>query len=752
MKKILSHKGSIKWVFLFGIVLVALTITTISIAISSLRQEAIQTKRHIASLHSNTFEENFSALLHQTEQIMEKIPFLSDGKTSQKELNSIFNNVLQNAPYIRSISLLNTRSKIIASSSKNNIGVHIAFDGFFPKPFEDTAILQIGRPWEGRDFSNAKESSTATPITLDAIHFLPILKKIYFHMKAYYIIVNINTDYLLNNYLNILPFNVGNLNFYRSDAILLLSTDRTLHVGSSHYTKTHNQSRSEHSFFDHMKKGEHKLIESIKESVSLPFVVQVVLDEKQALGYWDNERNKVLWLSGSLIGLCGSLGFLLFFKYYRELVRQRDQLSYEKQFRIAMEATQTGLWKWNFITDEITWDTQCYLTLGYKPNAFHPTLEKIRELTHPEESENMLKTIKEQIASSGEFLLERRMHAAYGNWVWIQVRGKVIEYTQNNEPHLLTGVYINIDKQKKAEHLHLNAVAFETQEAILITDIDEKIIKVNEAFTQITGYSEDEVLGKTPRIFASGEHNEDFYKQMWQSLKKESFYRAEVWNKRKNGELYAEFLTITAIRNEKNIITHYLANFNDITTHKMAQKHINELAYYDPLTRLANRRLLEKSLDKVINTSKKENHFCAVVFIDLDNFKELNDTYGHDSGDMILIQTANRLLDATRKSDTVARLGGDEFIVLLENLGSIEDEKTANILAHDICKKIHSRLNEPYSLSFGNYLLGASIGYSIFSGKTSKDQAALLKEADIAMYNSKKAGRNKISSFQNLYR
>jgi len=361
----------------------------------------------------------------------------------------------------------------------------------------------------------------------------------------------------------------------------------------------------------------------------------------------------------------------------------------------------------------------------------------------------MLISVKEQILAHLTFLIERRMKSASGEWVWIQVRGKAIEFSEYHEPLLLTGVYINIDVQKKAEQLHLSAVAFDTQEAILITDVKEKVLKVNEAFTRITGYSEHEIIGKTPRILKSGYHDEAYYKFMWHALLEEGFWQGELWNKRKGGEVYAEFITITAIRDAKGKITHFIANFNDITLHKAEQQKIQELAYNDSLTHLANRRLLEESLQNALKHCLYDKHFGALLFIDLDYFKELNDTFGHDAGDMLLIQVASRLKEAIRESDLVARLGGDEFIILLKNLG--KQKGIAQHLTQNIAQKILSRLCEPYALTHGDYQIGASIGCTIFGNDPLKDGLLILKEADLAMYKAKDQGRNQICFYEEFH-
>ncbi len=733
MKILVSHSGKIRVYIVFGLFLITLAVSALSITLSGLRKEAILTQRHIATLHAQTFEENFSQLLQQVEHMMDSVPVLSLQSSDEESILSIFYEMLQRTVFLRSLSLADENGKIIISSSKQNLGVVVDKKLFLPVPFGDVPLLRLGVPYHGRDFNDAKPSSINDPIYKDEIHFLPLLKKEYIDTKAYYIIASVNLDYLIHTYLDSLPQSRGSLQIYRSDATLLFSTKADDLLGSLYEDLLRNPSET---------------IFAIRESRYLPISVKVVIYEDDALSYWDQERSKVMFTIVALIGFIALLSFALIVKYYREAQRQIKQLAYEKQFRIAMEATQTGLWIWNIKTGEATWDKQCYLLLGYKPDEFVPSYEKILELTHPEDAQDMVEGVKKQIMQNDGFIFERRMKSAYGKWIWVQVRGKVIEHTSDNEPSILTGVYINIDAQKKAENLHLTAVAFEAQEAIVITDANEKIIKVNEAFTRITGYEQSDVLGQTPRIFASGEHDKEFFEQMWKSLKKDGFWRGELWNRRKDGEMYAEFLTITTIRNELGEVSHYLANFNDITNHKMVQNNIKKLAYYDPLTLLANRRLLFSSLEKALQRAQQDKLYGAIIFIDLDYFKELNDTYGHDAGDMVLVQLGSRLLDATRQSDTVARLGGDEFVVLVENLG--EEEDIAMNLVKNISSKILSRLNEPYSLTKGNYLLGASIGYTLFSFKDNKDATQILKEADTAMYEGKKRGRNRVVSFDTI--
>lgn len=294
------------------------------------------------------------------------------------------------------------------------------------------------------------------------------------------------------------------------------------------------------------------------------------------------------------------------------------------------------------------------------------------------------------------------------------------------------------------ESLRLAAVAFETQEAILITDKDEKIIRVNNAFTEITGYSAEEALGHTPRLLKSGMQDGDFYQQMWEDINTMGGWRGEIWNRRKDGEIYPEHQVVTAIKNPKGEVTHYLSTFSDITMRKLNEERIHNLAFFDPLTGLANRRLLEDHIEQALSSSARNLHYCALLFIDLDHFKNLNDTLGHKLGDELLKQVAIRLKECVREGDTVARPGGDEFIILLESLSTKKADAANQVQM--IAEKILSRFNDPYILSESQYVLTASIGINLFIDHYESSEE-LMKRSDLAMYQAKAEGRNAIRFF-----
>jgi diguanylate cyclase (GGDEF)-like protein/PAS domain S-box-containing protein len=301
-----------------------------------------------------------------------------------------------------------------------------------------------------------------------------------------------------------------------------------------------------------------------------------------------------------------------------------------------------------------------------------------------------------------------------------------------------------IETCRAENEVRIAATAFESQEGILVTDANKCILRVNRAFSRITGYSAEEVLGNTPSFLSSGKHDAAFYDSMWEYINQTGYWEGEIWNKRKNGEIYPEQLAISAVIAPSGSVSNYVATLTDITLRKEAADKIERLAYYDPLTHLPNRRLLVDRLSQAIINSARKGNDGALLFLDLDHFKTLNDTLGHDIGDMLLIQVAHRLKLCVREGDSVARLGGDEFVIILEDLSchSIDAAAQTELVA----QKILYSLNQPYQLVSELFTCTVSIGATLFNKReTSVD--GLLKQADIAMYQAKKVGRNTLRFF-----
>ena len=276
-------------------------------------------------------------------------------------------------------------------------------------------------------------------------------------------------------------------------------------------------------------------------------------------------------------------------------------------------------------------------------------------------------------------------------------------------------------------------------DGIMITDAEGFIRDVNQAFTRISGYSREEALGRRANLLKSGVHEPEFYAGMWENLKTHGYWRGEVWNRRKNGELFPEMMSIGAVRSPAGMLTNYFAIYHDISALKESQQRLEHLAYYDALTRLPNRVLLGDRISQALAQVRRRSSLLAVCFLDLDDFKPVNDRYGHQTGDRLLIEVAQRLKDSLREGDTVARLGGDEFAILLTDLESPSE-------AADILNRLRAGLALPYRLDGVTAVISGSIGYTLIPGDNA-DPDALLRHADQAMYVAKQEGRNRIHLF-----
>ncbi|MDO9046122.1 MAG: EAL domain-containing protein [Methylobacter sp.] len=364
-------------------------------------------------------------------------------------------------------------------------------------------------------------------------------------------------------------------------------------------------------------------------------------------------------------------------------------------------------------------------------------------LVAPQDSDDWYLLLKRLLEHEGEqknfeLMLKR------GN-SYFHARLDCLPVITDDQTPVLRITLTDITESKRAEEaLRIAAVAFEAQEGIMITNADKVMLRVNRAFTDITGYSAEELVGQMPHMFKSGRHSETFYAEMWECINRTGSWQGEIWDRRKNGEIYPKWLTITAVKDSAGNVTHYVGSHTDISARKASEEEIKQLAYYDPLTALPNRRLLLDRLQQALATSTRSKKYGALLFIDLDNFKSLNDHLGHDMGDILLQQVAQRLIDCVREGDTVSRQGGDEFVIMLEELS--ENIEEAAVKAKTIGEKIIISLNQAYQLTNHEYRNTPSIGITLFINHQHEINT-LLKRADIAMYGAKAAGRNTLRFF-----
>jgi len=424
----------------------------------------------------------------------------------------------------------------------------------------------------------------------------------------------------------------------------------------------------------------------------------------------------------------------------------------EFRWKFAIEGSGDGVWDWNILTGEKKFSKRWKEMLGYAESDPLPTGQEWENRFHPDDKSYVAEAMQAYLDGRSEiYVVECRMRCKDKSYKWILGRGMIVSRGEVGEPLRMIGTSTDISFRKKAEaELRIAATAFESHEGMMITDANTVILRVNRAFSEITGYMEEEVVGQTPQLFKSGHHNTVFYREMWEAINRTGGWQGEIWDRRKNGEVYPKWTSITAVKDANGIVTHYIGAHHDITERKQTENQVRQLAFYDPLTQLPNRRLLNDRLSQTMAASKRSVRYSALMFLDMDNFKPLNDTHGHVVGDLLLIEVADRLKNCVREMDTVARFGGDEFVVVLSELNADIAESTSQ--AEIVAKKIRNTLSAPYQLTIKHegavdgaieYHCTVSIGVVVFINHEAS-QGDILKWADAAMYQAKEAGRNLI--------
>jgi len=420
------------------------------------------------------------------------------------------------------------------------------------------------------------------------------------------------------------------------------------------------------------------------------------------------------------------------------LARQREST---ERLKLATEAAGVGVWEYDLASRRLTWDKTMLAIYGYDSATVTPTYELWENCLLPEDKAASEAALQVAIRERGRYDENFHIRRRDGEIRVIHSRAEV-HCDDAGQAVKVVGINEDITERKLAEQdLRIAAAAFETRDGMIVTDLDSVILRVNLAFTRLTGYSAEEAVGKTPVILRSGRQDKEFYRQMWVVLLRDRYWEGEIWNRRKNGEIFPEWLTITAVPGPDGRVANYVAIFTDITERKAAEEEIHNLAFYDPLTRLPNRRLLLDRFGQALLASVRRKNYGAVLFLDLDKFKVLNDTRGHEVGDLLLIEVAQRLLSCVRAEDTVARQGGDEFVVVLEELSG--EMQVATEQAMEVAEKIRLTLDMPYLLQGLTHKSSPSIGICLFKGAEAP-VTELLARADKAMYQAKAAGRNAV--------
>jgi len=364
-----------------------------------------------------------------------------------------------------------------------------------------------------------------------------------------------------------------------------------------------------------------------------------------------------------------------------------------------------------------------------------------RQAVHPDDWSLVVGAWDATVTLHEPFDLEFRFQRPDGVVTWIMGQANA-ERDESGVILGFVGTITDISTLKEnVEHLRQAAAILEsTREGVMLTDTNLRVLSVNRAFTQVTGYTEAELLGNRPGMLSSGRHGREFYREMWASIKETGHWQGEIWNRRKNGEIYPELLTISAIKDEAGELVNYVGVFADISKLKETELQLEFLAHHDPLTGLPNRLLMISRMEHAIETAQRNGKLLALLVIDLDRFKDVNDSYGHMVGDELLLWVAERLAERLRGIDTICRLGGDEFTVMLEDISHPEDAaRVANAIIED--------LSAAWKISGGTEVhVGASVGISLYPTHGA-NAIELLQQADTALYQAKNDGRGRFKYF-----
>ena len=436
----------------------------------------------------------------------------------------------------------------------------------------------------------------------------------------------------------------------------------------------------------------------------------------------------------------------------REIKEAQDRREYrraaealresEERWKFALEGAGEGVWDWDVPGRRVLFSARWKEMLGYAESEIGSDLEEWEKRLHPDDKARVMADLQAYFeGKTSTYVNEHRLLCKDGNWKWVLDRGMIVSRLPDGQPLRMIGTHADIGARKQAEEsLQLAAMVYQhSSEAMAIADADNIIVSVNPAFAQTTGYEPDEVIGQDPKLLKSGRHNQAFYEAMWQEIKATGHWQGEIWNRHKNGAAYAAYLTINTIFDADGLVSRRVALFSDITQKKESEELIWRHANFDALTQLPNRRMLLDRLKQAIKTSHRTGMSLALLFLDLDEFKDVNDTLGHDMGDILLKEAAQRMCSCVRGTDTVARLGGDEFTIVLCELadtGSVER----------VAQEILQKLAAPFLLGAEVAYISASIGITLYPTDATEIED-LFRNADQAMYATKALGRNRYSYF-----
>ena len=727
-------------VFLMAMaVLVGSALSSLGYMVWRLHEDAFRQARLQLEAHARNFEEQITQSLQVIALTAVNLDAAVADRDDSSELNRRLTYAVNPLPYIRSLSVVDGRGTVLASSSPRNVGQRIPLDAFYPQVQGSTEVLRVGPAWSGRDLAGAFDLQGVGLAAQSDFSFIPVLRAIPTDSEPVWLLATLNSDYFINSSLQMLHAEHKHVDWFRYDGVLLLTNDahRLLNTRDPALRLEERVLKSEQGTIErslHAGSGQ-EVMSAYRTSSRFPLVVSVHAEREDIVRLWASDAGRITAVVLPTLLCLVVTGVVI---HRRRLALHQQQQLAATVFESSPDAivvtdAQAHIISVNAASLAVTGYHRDEL-LGRNPRIFGSGLQ----------SANFYRALWHCVTTTGHWHGKLTNRRKDGTLYTALLEINAVYMADGSLRHY-TGLLQDITAQENAQQkLQIAAGVFaHAAEGIMITDTQGNILDVNAAFSTITGYAHDEVIGRSPRLLSSGHHSRDFYALMWRTLRSEGQWNGEVINRRKDGEVYSEHLTISTVADEDGQPLRFVALFSDITEKKQQEKRLLQIAHYDALTGLPNRVLLSDRLRQAMAHTHRTEQPLAVLFLDLDGFKAVNDQHGHEAGDQLLIELAQRMRKALRENDTLSRIGGDEFVAVLTGITS------ANGCTPLLDRLIHCAA-QPFDFHGHSMRVSASVGVTVYPQSDDVDAEQLMRQADQAMYQAKVSGKNRYHFFDTL--
>ncbi len=705
------------------------------------RGNALKNGLAAAELQARNLEDYWTQSLRVIELSATNFEYIRTPWTDQQDVERRLLDTLRAAPYLRSLSIANANGVIVASSARTNLGEGIELSSLFPLADVAAQVVRVGPLQTGRDWATRALGDTPSPSDPAQPTFLPVAIPIANELATYWLVAALNPDLFMTHATQLLGADGGRVTWLRYDGLALWASDPDSSgaLASAGTALGRQLSQKEFGSFEHTLADGTHVLSAYRASSRYPVAVAVYLDRDVVLTRWVEDITDRLAVVLPAIALV-LIGWVVY-------ARRSHQLAVKEMEMAGQRALAAKVF--DSSSDAILITTPDSLIV-----SVNTAFTALTGFSQAEVVGRNPRTISSGLHDKPFFAAMWAALQTQGHW-----RGHVTNRRKGGElfdanltinairdadgaVRHYAGVIEDITETRRAhERLLLAGSVFDhAQEAIMVTDPNGVMIEVNDAFTRITGFNREEVLGQHTRMLGSGRQGKVFYTDMWHTLVRTGEWTGEIWNRRKSGEVYAEMLTISAVREADGTVLRYVALFSDISQQKEHELKLERIAHFDALTGLPNRVLLSDRLLQVLATTRRRGRHLALVFLDLDGFKTVNDTHGHSVGDQLLIALAQRMTQSLREGDTLARLGGDEFVAVLQDLGAHED-------CMPVLERLRAAAAQPVLIDGKSVQVSASLGVTFYPQQGEIDADQLMRQADQAMYQAKLSGKNRFHVF-----